>query len=90
MVPNPARSVEPGTLPSAIGSPASCPPCPKDGAVTSGSVPTTARKPNDDVTQLLIRREFLIADLREARLRHRSTSDLIARLRAVTLQTLSA
>lgn len=37
----------------------------------------------------LIRRKILIADLREARRRHRPTSSLLAELRRATLQTLS-
>lgn len=62
------------------------------GGHTFGPVLTTVQTPKSDgaapATQLLIRREILAADLREARRKHRSTSDILVRLRAITNQTL--
>jgi hypothetical protein len=45
--------------------------------------------PMADRLQLLIRREFLIADLREAKRLHRERSSIEAELRRVTLRALA-
>lgn len=85
----PARSAAPGMPPTATGCPGFSPPCRSGGADTCMSAPITGPRPNADKLQLLIRRELLIADLREARRAHRATSSLAAELRRVTHQTLS-
>lgn len=78
---------------SAIGCPAFCPLLVMASAATSGSAQITGQTPKHGgaapATQLLIRREILAADLREARRKHRSTSDILARLQAATNLTLS-
>ena len=41
-----------------------------------------------NITALQVERERLIADLREARRKHRSTCELTARIRAITIEIL--
>ena len=55
-------------------------------------VPITWLKPKSggatNITALQVERERLIADLREARRKHRSTCELTARIRAITIEIL--
>ena len=61
-------------------------------AARLGPVPITWLRPRPggatNITALQVERETLIADLREARRKHRSTSKLRERLEALTLQIL--
>lgn len=57
-----------------------------------GPAPITWLKPKaggaTNITALQVERERLIADLREARRKHRSTCELTARIRAITIEIL--
>lgn len=69
---------------------ACCPNSPKADADTSGPVETTAKTLTVGARlQLACQRELLIADLREARRRHRATCSIEAELNRITHRLLS-